>query len=175
MQFGGSLGILWFLLLLLVAVLIVFLVILIGAALVAAISLPLLLALPTVRRQFAGLTERLTDREVDSLTDGRFVAVYAFAVLSYGVAVLLLGAALGEAIGAIRPLVPLGDTTFLATGTVVGFGAGGLLLLAVRFLTGARRRTLAEWVVFLCSIAVLTGVAAFVVPYVSFIFLPSLF
>lgn len=148
---------------------------LIGSVLVAAISLLLLLVLPAVRQQFTGFTERLTHTEVDSLTNWQLFVVYEFAVLSYGVTVLLFGAALGEGIGTIRPLVPVSDTTFLATGTVFGGGVAGLLLLGVRYLTGARWRTLAEWVVFLSSVAVLTGVAAFVVPYLLLGFLPSLF
>jgi len=175
MQFGGSLGILWFFLFLLVVVLIIFLVMLIGSVLVAAISLSLLLLLPTVRQQFARLTEQVTDTEVDSLFNWQFFAVFEFAVLSYGVSVLLFGAALAEAIGTIRPLVPLTDTTFLATGTVVGVGVVGLLLLGGRYLIGARWRTLAEWVIFLSSVAVLTTVAALVVPYLLFDFLLSLF
>lgn len=171
MQFGGSLGVSWFFLFLLAVLLIVILVMLIGSVVVAAISLSLLLVLPAVRHQFVALTEQLTDTEVNSLTNRKFVAVYEFVVLAYGITLLVTGAALANNIGTIRSLVPVSGTMFLATGTV---GVVGLLLVGVRYLTGARWRTLAEWIVFLSSVAVLTVVAAFAVPYLLFTGLSSL-
>ena len=179
MQFGISLEALWFFLLLFLALLIIFLiicfVIFVGSLLVTAISVFFLLALPAVRQHLIELTEQVTDTEVDSITNWRFLVVCEFVVLSFGVTMLLLGFVLGDFVGTIRPRIPVNDGVFRTSGTIVAGSVVGLLLLGVRYLTGVQWRALAEWVIFLISVTVLTGLAAVYVPPLLLDFLLSLF
>jgi hypothetical protein len=144
------LGILELVLLWLAALAIVFGVIFVGGALVAAVSMPVTLILPTVRSHLLTLTENVTGVRPDSITDWRFLGAYFLFVYAYGLSLILGSAWLAETLPAIERLLSAGR-------------AGLDSMFAV-----------GEWTVFLVLVAGLTAAAAFVVPWLLFAVLDGL-
>lgn len=171
MALNGLLGILKLVALWLVVVAIVLAVVFVGGVLVVAVTLPATLALPTVRRQFVALTEHVTDVRPDSVTDWRFVGVYAVCVFAYGLTLLVGSAALAESLpplGRLVPAGPFGALSMLAVVALFALVAVGLLLAVRWAVPGVRLRAVGEWTTFLALVGVLTGAAAVVVPTVLF-------
>ncbi|WP_155120642.1 hypothetical protein [Haloprofundus marisrubri] len=131
----------------------------------AGISMPILYALPTVRSRFASLTELVTGREADSLFDWRFVGVYLVSIASLSVGYVLAAITFAVGVGRVTDVSPswqFARVTLLLGAVAVAAATTGLLVYAVR-----RRgfRAVAEWLIFLCFAAVLTGLSITTFPY----------
>ncbi|WP_135826052.1 hypothetical protein [Halorussus ruber] len=154
----------------LAVVAIVFGVIFVGGALVAAVSLPVTLVLPTVRCHLLALTENVTGVRPDSLTDWRFLGAYFVFVYAYGLSLLLGSAWFAESLPATGRLLSAGGVGMNSTFAVVELAAVALAvvaaLLVVRpVVANVRLRAVGEWTLFLVLVAGLTAAAAFVVPW----------
>lgn len=152
-------SILQFFLFLLVVVFIVLAVMFVGGLLVACVSIPSLVVLPTVRRQFVTLTEKTIGVRPDSVTSWRFVSVYLVFVYVYGFTLLLA-----------PPMIAESGTTYgwLPVAAVLTLLVGGILRIVRPAVTKPRLRAVGEWTVFLCLLSGLVLAAAFVVPYLLF-------
>lgn len=167
---GGLFGLLEFALLLIAAVVVA--VTLVGGGVVAAVSLPALVALPTVRRHLVTLAENLTDERPESVADWRFVGAYFLFVYTYGMTLLLGSPMVAESVSTVERGVPGGRVQLLSILAVVALV--GLPFGVRRAATAGHLRAVAEWAVFLFLVAGLELVAAFVVPALLFAVVESL-
>lgn len=179
MALESLLGILELVLLWLAVVAIVFFVIFVGGVLVAAVSLPTTVVLPTVRRHLLTLTESVTGVRPDSITDWRFAGVYFVFVYAYGLSLILGSAWLAETLPAIGRLLSAGEagvsSLFAVVAlTAVAFAVVAAFLVVRTVVANVRLRAVGEWAVFLALVAGLTAVAAFVVPWLLFAVFDSL-
>lgn len=157
MQVSGLWSVLWFFLLLVFLVLLALAVMLLGGVLVALVSLPVVAALPAVRRRFAAVAESATGVRPESVADWRFVAAYVAFVEAYGFALLITA-------GALARSLPVHSSALLVAVALVGVALIGLYRVAA----AGGLRAVGEWLVLLVLLAVLTLVAAVVVPWLLF-------
>lgn len=150
----GIVGLVVYLLVLAVlSLLVVFGVAFVGAGLAAAVTLPLLSVLPVVRRGFLALTERLTGRRPASVTERRFLAVYAGCIVLYGGLIVALPALVAAAAADYGVLVPRGTPPWVAIGAVVlALCVVGIAAVAGGVATRGRLRAVGEWALFACLV-----------------------
>lgn len=164
--------VLFVLLFVLAIALVAFLVTFVGGLLVVSASLPVLVVLPSVRRVFVGLTERLTGGSVDSLTNRWFLVVYTLCVESYGFVFVIC---LFAFVDTYWPLIESTERWFasataaglygiLAVVAVAMFGL--FALVSTRTVSLSSLRATGEWAVYLIVFHVLTLVTAFGFPIV---------
>lgn len=136
-----------------------------GGLLTAEVSLPVLYVLPTVRRQFVAVTEKIWDDQVDSVVDRRFIGAYVLAIHIYGFTTFSTAVRLARALPdrTAPVLEPVDPVPVVAA---VGIIAGGVPLGVSRTMTRSRLRACGEWGAFLGPISVLVVVAFVVVPMI---------
>ncbi|MFC4550257.1 MULTISPECIES: hypothetical protein [Halorussus] len=148
--------------------LVVLFVVFVGGVLVAAVSLPILLAFPTVRRQFVAFTEDVGGTRVESTLDWRFVGVYVLFVEIYGLALIVVAATLAEWVERYGRFVSTGTVDPLLALVVVALVGLGVAVAARRVASREQLRVVGEWTAFLCLLAGLALVVAVVVPWLLF-------